>query len=396
MQPKKILIISETVLFPMDRGNRKRVKNLIDLLRSEGCTVDYLFMDTYPEDDPEKTREWIGADHFFSVMNRKRSFSVWCKRKVRKVLEILHIPFAFRYFSLDESTSPDLGRDLGKFFESHSYDQAWVVCTYNTRAFLSVPRGTLKVLETQNVSSVKRQEYDAVNYKNYIFAMTEATEKAALERSDVVIAIQNEEEDFFRNMLGKGSSTKAVTIGENMEIKEPHVADTKKVVFLGSTYVINREGVMHFIDEILPELKRICPEAEVIFAGSICKSLPDSDAYTKLGWVEDLEELYRDARVIINPVRHGAGLNIKMVEALSQAKPVVTHIKGMRGLSYKEPVAVITDDNKEFAKAIAEIVRDDAKALEMSRTAVEFMKDYENKNLQAVKDLLAISALQNT
>ena len=67
MQPKKILIISETVLFPMDRGNRKRVKNLIDLLRSEGCTVDYLFMDTYPEDDPEKTREWIGADHFFSV-----------------------------------------------------------------------------------------------------------------------------------------------------------------------------------------------------------------------------------------------------------------------------------------------------------------------------------------
>ena len=130
----------------------------------------------------------------------------------------------------------------------------------------------------------------------------------------------------------------------------------------------------------------------MIFAGSICKSLPDSDAYTKLGWVEDLEELYRDARVIINPVRHGAGLNIKMVEALSQAKPVVTHIKGMRGLSYKKPVAVITDDNKEFAKAIADIVRDDAKAFEMSQTAVEFMKDYENRNLQAVKDLLDMKA----
>ena len=76
---KKILFVSETVLFPMDRGNRKRNVNLIETLKKEGCTVDFLYLDTYPEEDTSETEKYIGENHFFRIMNRKRTFPVFLK-----------------------------------------------------------------------------------------------------------------------------------------------------------------------------------------------------------------------------------------------------------------------------------------------------------------------------
>ena len=51
-----------------------------------------------------------------------------------------------------------------------------------------------------------------------------------------------------------------------------------------------------------------------------------------LGRVDDLAELYRSARVVINPVLAGTGLKIKTVEALSRLRPIVTWPTGVEGL----------------------------------------------------------------
>ena len=51
-----------------------------------------------------------------------------------------------------------------------------------------------------------------------------------------------------------------------------------------------------------------------------------------LGRVDDLSELYRSARVVINPVLAGTGLKIKTVEALSRLRPIVTWPTGVEGL----------------------------------------------------------------
>ena len=387
MSSKKILIAAETPVLPIDRGNRKRIWNLMKLLEQNGCDIDFLYLDTYDDADIKETREWIGEDHFYSIKNKKRSFPVFVKRKIRKVMEILHCQIAFKYFSLDERVSPELDDDLMKFFSEHHYDQVWVVCIYNSRVFISVPKGTVKVLETQNVSCVKRQEYEAVGYRNYEFALKKETEAEGLSRADAVIAIQNEEEEFFKSILP--DSVKTLTIGENMPVHEPHVSPSKMVLFLGSTYVINKDGLMNFVENVLPILKEKCPEAEVVIAGSICKTIPDSPDYRKMGWVDDLDEIYREARVVINPVRHGAGLNIKMVEALSQAKPIVSVQKGMRGL--KGCGASVTDDPEKFAEEITAVIRDDEKAMSMSKRAVEFMNEYEESNSRALKELLEMT-----
>ena len=385
-EKKRVLVISETIVLPVERGNRKRIWNLINSFREEGCEVDFLFLQTYSEDDPAATREWIGEEHFITFRNKKRTFPVFLKRKVRKALEILHIPgLMFKYFTLDEAMSPEIDAFMKDLLSRRHYDVVWAEYIFNSRPLLSVPEGTVKVLDTHNAFTFKRQMYEAVGYKNYQYALKKNVEAEGLKRADWVVAIQEEEERFFREIAPE---VKHCTIGENMPEREPYVAQGKNVLFLGSYYVVNREGVSHFIRNIWPRVKKLQPDAVLQLAGTICRHVPDSDDYVKLGFVEDLEECYRQARVVINPVHYGTGLNIKTIEALSYAKPLVSHGVGVRGLSSDFPIARVEEDDEAFAQAVAEILADDEKALELSRNTGEFMKRYREKNRQAMREIL--------
>ena len=386
MAGKRILFISETVVIPIERGNRKRVYNLINLAREAGCTVDFLYLHTYSNEDVTATREWIGEDHFFSVENKKRSFSVFCKRKVRKALEILHIPGLFKYFSIDEKMDPAIDAFMTGFLKEYKYDVVWIEYIFNSRPLLSVPEGVVKVIDTHNAFSFKRQMYEAVGYKNYEFALTKEEEAKGLSRADWVVAIQEEEADFFRTIVP--ASTRVCTIGENMPLKEAAVAPNKNILFIGSFYVVNRDGIKHFTRDILPILKKKGAHFNFQIAGTICKHIPDSPDYEKLGIVDDVGDAYRNARVVINPVRHGTGLNIKTIEALSYTKPLVSHSIGVRGLRSDFPIAKVTDDDEAFADALIEILESDEKAKELSDNAERFMREYQKSNLAAFEEII--------
>ena len=383
---KRILFISDTIVMPLERGNRKRVYNLINMMREHGCDVDFLFLHTYPEEDPALTKEFIGEDHFITFKNKKRPFHVWLKRKVRAVLEILHIPFLFRNFSIDESLSPELGPFLTKLFEKEHYDIVWCEYIYTSKALLYVPEGVTKVIDTVNAFTFKRAMYDAVGFKNYIFAINKKEEARGLKRADYVVAIQKEEEEFFKTIAPE--DVKCLTIGENMPVKEPYAANTNTILFLGSYYVVNREGVKDFIANVLPLLKESGVSYTFKLVGSICKHIPDSDEYIKMGYVEDIEDSYKDARLVINPVNQGTGLNIKSIEAISQTKPIVSHSVGVRGLKSDKEFAIVADDPKSFADAIIKILKDDELALNMSKNAAAFMKEYVESNNRSLEMIL--------
>lgn len=383
---KRVLLISDTIVMPLERGNRKRVFNLINMLRENGCEVDFLFLATYPEEDPALTKEFIGEDHFFTFSNKKRTATVFWKRKVRKMLELMHIPGLFKYFSVDEKISPEIGAYMEKLMKQRSYDVVWAEYIYTSKALCYVPENVTKVIDTVNAFTFKRQMYEAVGYRNYEFALKKEEEARGLSRADHVVAIQEEEEAFFRSILPEGA--KVCTIGENMPVAEPYVTNTKNILFLGSYYVVNREGVKHFIREILPLVKEQCPDCNFQLAGSICNHIPDSAEYEKLGYVESVEDTYKNARFVINPVHVGTGLNIKTIEAVSMAKPLVSHEVGVRGLRTDTPFALVAEDNRAYADAIITLLQDDEKAMELSRNACAFMKEYKEKNTRALQGIL--------
>ncbi|MCC2674661.1 MAG: glycosyl transferase [Ramlibacter sp.] len=79
------------------------------------------------------------------------------------------------------------------------------------------------------------------------------------------------------------------------------------------------------------------------------------------GFVTDaeLQAFYRQARVAIVPLRMGAGMKGKVIEALHEGLPLVTTPVGAQGLEGLEAVACVSVDEGALAHGLVELLRDD-------------------------------------
>jgi O-antigen biosynthesis protein len=79
------------------------------------------------------------------------------------------------------------------------------------------------------------------------------------------------------------------------------------------------------------------------------------------GFVTDAELLafYRKARVAIVPLRMGAGMKGKVIEALHHGLPLVTTPVGAQGLDGLDAIACVSVDEGVLARALLELLQDD-------------------------------------
>ena len=91
----------------------------------------------------------------------------------------------------------------------------------------------------------------------------------------------------------------------------------------GARHPPNRDGVHWFIREVLPELRGSQPDLALTIVGSHWDDLVGRQGITVLGKVTDakLAELYQSHRVAILPIRFGAGVNGKLIEAYAWGLP---------------------------------------------------------------------------
>ena len=76
------------------------------------------------------------------------------------------------------------------------------------------------------------------------------------------------------------------------------------------------------------------------------------------GYVDDLDPFYRDAFVFVAPLRLGAGLKFKVLDAMAYGLPVVATSVAAEGiLEQCGPgcFAAVTDDPRRMAEAIVKL-----------------------------------------
>jgi glycosyltransferase involved in cell wall biosynthesis len=87
-----------------------------------------------------------------------------------------------------------------------------------------------------------------------------------------------------------------------------------------------------------------------------------SDDVIVTGYTADLEleTLYRSASVIVVPLRYGAGVKGKVVEALRFGIPVVTTSSGAQGLPWAADCLSLADTPEKFAENVVILIKDDS------------------------------------
>jgi len=137
------------------------------------------------------------------------------------------------------------------------------------------------------------------------------------------------------------------------------------LLFLANyTHAPNADGAVWMVHDIMPHIWKHLPDLRIILAGADPTPRVERLAEERVvvtGYVPDARSLFESARVFVGPLRFGAGMKGKIVQAISYGLPTVTTSVGAEGIGLKDGSSVlIRDDAAEFADQVLRLYSDEA------------------------------------
>ncbi|MBF4514805.1 glycosyltransferase family 4 protein [Flavobacterium sp. ANB] len=140
-------------------------------------------------------------------------------------------------------------------------------------------------------------------------------------------------------------------------LKLPSFEERKNFVFIGNfLHEPNWNTVQHLKETIWPLVKKQFPEAVLEVYGAypsqkVLQLHQPKNGFFIMGRAADANEIVKNAKVVLAPIRFGAGLKGKLLEAMQCGTPSVTTTIGSEAMFDTLPWnGFITDDVEEFAK----------------------------------------------
>jgi GT2 family glycosyltransferase/glycosyltransferase involved in cell wall biosynthesis len=143
------------------------------------------------------------------------------------------------------------------------------------------------------------------------------------------------------------------------DLKVEHViTDVTSLIFVaGFNHPPNIDAAQWLVGEILPLVLAARPDVHLNIVGSNPSSEVLALANDKIevhGYVTEsrLQELYAQAQCAVVPLRFGAGVKGKVLEAIQMGVPMVTTQIGAEGIPSADHVMAIADEPEMFAQAV--------------------------------------------
>lgn len=250
------------------------------------------------------------------------------------------------------------------FLASHAPARAdQIICDY---AFLNsaipyVLRPEAKsMVVMHDLFSSREVQFAGIGGADSVTSLDRDHEMRLLGAADLVVAIQSEEAAVVARHLGPERVIVA-PMAMNAVATPQAGSGSGQVLFVGSKTAPNVDALNWFLADIWPKVLKDRPDATFDIVGSAGTVLSGEipDGVVVHGLVATLDRHYRDADVVVSPLRVGSGLKIKLVEALACGKAIVATSVTCQGVEAEVDGAVIvTDDADETARHIVRLLDD--------------------------------------
>jgi sugar transferase (PEP-CTERM/EpsH1 system associated) len=208
-------------------------------------------------------------------------------------------------------------------------------------------------------------------------------EAAALARFDRVLAVSEADDRTFARLYPNSlqAPVHVVQTGVETDYFTPSAVASERthMVFTGSMdWLPNEDGMTYFCREILPRIRQAEPDATLSIVGRAptpaVRKLAEIPGVEVTGRVDDVRPHIARGAVYVVPLRIGGGTRLKIFEAMSMAKAVVSTTVGAEGLPVTNGRDIeIADEPARFAQAVVRLMRDEVtrRSLELAaRTLV--------------------------
>jgi glycosyltransferase involved in cell wall biosynthesis len=163
--------------------------------------------------------------------------------------------------------------------------------------------------------------------------------------------------------------------------KNSLVKDPILLLVGGYYYHPNITAANFLINEIWPHIHRVRPDAKLMIVGPRPENIdsftnpPDGVVFT--GHVQDLDAVYRQARIVCCPILTGGGTRVKLVEGAAYGKGIVSTRIGAEGLDMSDGnECFLRDEAWTFAKSCIELLRSDDLCRDMGDAARKYAETY--------------------
>lgn len=230
----------------------------------------------------------------------------------------------------------------------------------------------------------------------------ERVERDLWARCDMVFYPSEEEAAQVRSMA-PNTHARAVPLycfRQPERIDVPDLAKRHDILFVaGFGHPPNVDAACWLVEKILPRVHACLPQVQLRLVGSNPTEEVVALAGEKvqvLGYVDDqtLASMYRSSRVVVAPLRFGAGVKLKVLEAMANGVPVVTTSVGAQGLPGLDEVVPVSDDPERIADALVQLLVDDTRWSAVSHAANAYISENFStaKMAAALKDVLSVSS----
>lgn len=233
-------------------------------------------------------------------------------------------------------------------------------------------------------------------------ARMEQLERSIWKRSDIVLYPSHEEAQEVA-ILEPSTTARAITPYAYEPARETAGPSHRRgILFVaGFGHPPNVDAAFHLMDDIMPLVWAEIPDVQVFLVGANptteVKAL-QSDRVAVTGYVDDdaLADHYASARVAVVPLRYGAGIKSKVVEAFHQGLPLVTTPTGMQGLLESEGICEVATRAEDLANAIVRLMREDQRWLACSERGRAYVNDRFSKGSMRsqMREILGLEELQ--
>jgi polysaccharide biosynthesis protein PslH len=394
----RVLVVSPCPTHPPIEGGCRRVLTLSDSLARLGCEAHmlYLPLQTFPRPDLKAMRrKWGSRLHVGQPAQsapRKQIYS----GLLRKLYDWRWAGTdgnGFRYGPLtayDGRCNPSWDRHayaLHRRCRFHAVIAEYVFLSRILRVFPA----SRKIVDTNDVFTDRNRRMAAVGDRVPWLETTSADEATGLSRADVVIAIQEEEADYFRRV----TRSEVITVGhivEDVRRPVPEPSGPPSVLMLGGPHSLNVQGLLWFLAEVWPRLRSVNPNIVFRVGGRLGENLPPGHNIEILGVLPQVADGYRRAHIVINPSLAGTGLPIKTIEALAYGKPMVLTPAGARGLGGGDGKGFrVAESPISFADTLIELLREHSKRREMALAAWQYGSRWNQQQLKGLRSALGLS-----
>jgi len=182
-----------------------------------------------------------------------------------------------------------------------------------------------------------------------------------LEFDQVLTVSEEDKASFEEAMGGKKREIHVIPIAVDSDELQAirRDKDASHIVSIGTMYwPPNIDGMMWFLDNVLPLIwaKRPKTVCDIIGARPPQQLIDYGKSHTEVnvtGYVDDTTTYLQKAGLMIVPLRAGGGMRVKILNALSQALPLVTTTLGCEGIQVEHGRhLLIADTPSEFAEAV--------------------------------------------